>query len=44
MKYLLAYLMCHEFMLTNERYLTTLFMPVAASVEISHLPHSAYRN
>lgn len=44
MKYLLAYLMCHEFMLTHEKNLTTLFMPVAATVEITHLPNSAHRN
>lgn len=34
MRYLLAYLVCHEYMLTQEKYLTLLFMPVSANVQI----------
>lgn len=33
MKYMLAYLMCHEFMVVQEKYLTQLFMPVSANTE-----------
>lgn len=34
MKFLLAYLMCHEFMVTNEKNLTYLFMPSCASYSL----------
>ena len=43
MKYLLAYLMCHQYMIPNDKYLTLLFMPVSALVSIpnslTHMPN-----